>query len=53
MSAISDRLFAINEPFAAGYFEAEGKSNFEKVANATLRFRQACSLPSFLMQSRA
>ena len=47
MSLISEKLYTIQEPFAAGYFEAEGKSNFQKVANATLRFRQNCSLPAY------
>ena len=47
MPSISEQLFAINEPFAAGYFENAEKSPFQRVANATLRFRQHCSLPAY------
>ena len=47
MSNISERFLSIGEPFTAGYFEKEVKSNFQRVANATLRFREYCSLPEY------
>ena len=47
MTVIAEKFFAVNEPFAAGFFEDESKSKFERVANATLRFRETCSLPRY------
>ena len=50
MSVISEKFYAAGEPFAAGYFEEETNDNFLRVSNATLRFRENCSLPEYAGQ---
>ena len=47
MNSIVERLSLANEPFAAGFFEDSDVSNFIRFSRATLRYREACSLPAY------
>ena len=47
MNSIAKKLFDIDEPFAAGYFENPDKSNFYRFALATRRYRESCALPEY------
>lgn len=44
---ISQRLLEINEPYAAGFFEDEGRGSFYRFAKAIYRFLQHCPLPAY------
>jgi len=47
MNSIAKRLFEIDEPYAAGYFEDTDRSYFYRMAKAMLRYREVCTLPEY------
>lgn len=47
MNSIAEKLFRIQEPFAAGFFEDPHRTHFYRIAKATRRFRESCALPPY------
>lgn len=47
MSIISDRLFAVGEPYAAGMFEQEDRSEFVRIARGLRRYFERQTLPEY------
>ena len=47
MNGVAKRLYNIDEPYAAGYFENPERSYFYRTAKAILRYREVCTLSGY------